>query len=73
MRLRNPMQGKCALCLNPKETEVAWAESETGGFKPLLVCRDHAFILAKNEPPVSGSPASPDGPYPTQNDNGEKQ
>jgi hypothetical protein len=50
MKLRSPTQGKCAFCLSGKEVEVATAISETGGFKPVLVCQQHAFLLAKNEP-----------------------
>lgn len=50
MKLRNPTQGKCAFCLNGKEAEVATAISETNGFKPVQVCPQHAFLIAKNEP-----------------------
>lgn len=50
MKLRNPTQGKCAFCLSGKETEVATAISETNGFKPVQVCQQHAFLIAKNEP-----------------------
>ncbi len=60
MRIRQPTQGKCALCLNSKETEVAFAESDAGGFKPMLVCKEHAFILAKNEPSLERDPAIAD-------------
>ena len=64
MKIRNPTQGKCAFCLSGKETEVATAISETNGFKPVLVCQQHAFLIAKNEPmedkdgPLFGNHAS---------------
>lgn len=51
MKLRNPTTGKCAFCLGGKEVEVATAISETNGFKPVQVCQQHAFVLARNEPP----------------------